>query len=199
MLHIKITLMTKTSEKIIDILLKKNFSVSYSDPFVSSLGKYRDYNFSKMKSIKLNKNNLKKFSAVVLVTDHDKFNKKLILENANLVIDTRNFLKKNNQKIIKKSMKKKIHHNFKFYNKIFDRLFPIYRSLINKGYRKSLDIISEYIDFRIIKIKSGKRLFDWIVPMEWEITDAYIKNKNNKKIVSFKKNNLSVMSYSSTC
>ena len=93
-------------------------------------------------------------------------------------------------------MKKKIHHNFKFYNKIFDRLFPIYRSLINKGYRKSLDIISEYIDFRIIKIKSGKRLFDWIVPMEWEITDAYIKNKNNKKIVSFKKNNLSVMSYS---
>ena len=44
-----------------------------------------------MKSVKLNKNNLKKFSAVVLVTDHDKFNKKLILENANLVIDTRNF------------------------------------------------------------------------------------------------------------
>ena len=87
--------------KIIDILLKKNFSVSYSDPFVSSLGKYRDYNFSKMKSVKLNKNNLKKFSAVVLVTDHDKFNKKLILENANLVIDTRNFFKKNNQKIIK--------------------------------------------------------------------------------------------------
>ncbi len=87
--------------KIIDILLKKNFSVSYSDPFVSSLGKYRDYNFSKMKSVKLNKNNLKKFSAVVLVTDHDKFNKKLILENANLVIDTRNFFKENNQKIIK--------------------------------------------------------------------------------------------------
>ncbi len=87
--------------KIIDILLKKNFLVSYSDPFVSSLGKYRDYNFSKMKSVKLNKNNLKKFSAVVLVTDHDKFNKKLILENANLVIDTRNFFKENNQKIIK--------------------------------------------------------------------------------------------------
>ena len=87
--------------KIIDILLKKNFSVSYSDPFVSSLGKYRDYNFSKMKSVKLNKNNLKKFSAVVLVTDHDKFNKKLILENANLVIDTKKFFKENNQKIIK--------------------------------------------------------------------------------------------------
>lgn len=87
--------------KIIDILLKKNFSVSYSDPFVPSLGKYRDYNFFKMKSIALTKRNLQKFSAVVLVTDHDRFNKKLILDNANLVIDTRNFFKEKNQKIIK--------------------------------------------------------------------------------------------------
>ena len=93
-------------------------------------------------------------------------------------------------------MKKKIHHNLRFYNKIFDQLFPIYRSLINKGYKKSINIISEYINFKFIKIRSGKKLFDWIVPMEWEITDAYIKDPNNKKIVSFKKNNLSVTSYS---
>jgi UDP-N-acetyl-D-mannosaminuronate dehydrogenase len=54
-----------------------------------------------MKSIALTKRNLQKFSAVVLVTDHDRFNKKLILDNANLVIDTRNFFKEKNQKIIK--------------------------------------------------------------------------------------------------
>jgi UDP-N-acetyl-D-glucosamine dehydrogenase len=87
--------------KIIDILIKKNFLVSYSDPFVSSLGKYRDYNFSKMKSIKLNKENLKIFSAVVLVTDHDKFDKKLILNNSKIIVDTRNFFKEKNIKIIR--------------------------------------------------------------------------------------------------
>ena len=69
-------------------------------------------------------------------------------------------------------------------------MWGTYRSLINKGYRKSLDIISEYIDFRIIKIKSGKRLFDWKVPMEWEITDAYIKDKYGKR-----KNENRVQSY----
>ncbi len=87
--------------KILNMLLKKNYYVEYSDPFVKFLGKYRKYKFSKKKSLRLTKNNLKKFSAAILVTDHDEFNKKLILDNSNLIIDTRNFFKGKNNKIIK--------------------------------------------------------------------------------------------------
>jgi UDP-N-acetyl-D-glucosamine dehydrogenase len=87
--------------KILNLLINKNYYVEYSDPFVKSLGKYRKYKFSKKKSLRLTKNNLKNFSAAILVTDHDKFNKKLILDNSNLIIDTRNFFKGKNRKVIK--------------------------------------------------------------------------------------------------
>ena len=93
-------------------------------------------------------------------------------------------------------MKKKIFNNTKFYNILFDKLFPIYRTLINKGYEKSLKELSKYINFRMIKIRSGKKVFDWIVPKEWELVEAYVKNSKNKKIIDFERNNLSVTSYS---
>jgi aminopeptidase-like protein len=93
-------------------------------------------------------------------------------------------------------MKKKIFNSTKFYNNLFDKLFPIYRTLINKGYEKSLKELSNYINFRIIKIRSGKKVLDWIVPKEWELNEAYVKNSKNKKIIDFRKNNLSVTSYS---
>ena len=93
-------------------------------------------------------------------------------------------------------MTKKIIHNLNFYNKIFDQLFPIYRSLINKGYNESIKIISDYINFKIIKMKSGKKIFDWTIPMEWDLKDAYINDSKGKEILNFKKNNLCVMGYS---
>ena len=48
----------------------------------------------------------------------------------------------------------------------------------------------------IHSIKSGTKVFDWKVPLEWNISDAFIKNKKGKKIIDFKKNNLHVVSYS---
>ena len=79
--------------------------------------------------------------------------------------------------------------------KIFDRLYPINRSIIGKGYDKSLEILSEYINFKIDKYPSGKKIFDWVVPKEWLIEDAYIK-QNGKKVLDFKNNNLHVVNYS---
>ena len=50
---------------------------------------------------------------------------------------------------------------------------------------------------RIISFKSGKKVYDWKIPHEWHIEDAYVINKKNKKkIIDFKKNNLSVLNYS---
>ena len=48
----------------------------------------------------------------------------------------------------------------------------------------------------MIKIGSGKKVLDWIVPKEWELAEAYVKNSKNKKIIDFEMNNLSVTSYS---
>ena len=81
------------------------------------------------------------------------------------------------------------------YNKIFDQLFPICRSITGDGFRKSLKILSRFFNFKIERFKSGKKIFDWIVPYEWNISDAYIL-QNKKKIVDFKKNNLHVVNYS---
>jgi len=82
------------------------------------------------------------------------------------------------------------------YNKIFDELFPICRSITGKGYRDSVKILSKFINFKIYKFKSGSKVYDWKVPMEWSIKDAFILGKNNKRIVDFKKNNLHVVNYS---
>lgn len=79
--------------------------------------------------------------------------------------------------------------------KLFERLFPICRSITGGGLRESLDIIGEYIDLIRYEVPTGTKVFDWVVPNEWNIRDACIK-KNGKKIVDFKESNLHVMGYS---
>ena len=85
--------------------------------------------------------------------------------------------------------------NNKILSDIFDDLFPICRSITGNGYRKSLNILKKYIKFKIIKYQSGKKIFDWIVPKEWNIKEAYI-DKDKKRIIDFKNNNLHVVNYS---
>ena len=76
-------------------------------------------------------------------------------------------------------------------------LFPICRSLTGGGVRKTLKIIKkEFPKLKICKIRSGTKVFDWNVPPEWNVKGAYILDKNNKKIVDFKNNNLHLVGYS---
>tara|TARA_B110000858_G_C17806855_1_gene478539 strand:+ start:2559 stop:3863 length:1305 start_codon:yes stop_codon:yes gene_type:complete len=83
------------------------------------------------------------------------------------------------------------------YNKLFDDLYPINRSILGEGYRKSLIILSKFIKFKVYKVKSGEMAFDWTVPKEWKINSAYLEDESGKKIIEFKNNNLSVVNYSS--
>ena len=83
-----------------------------------------------------------------------------------------------------------------FYSKLFDKLFPIPRSITGTGYRNSLKIISKYIPFKIFKFKTGSQIFDWKVPYEWEISRGFLKKKNGIKICDFEKNNISILNYS---
>ena len=76
-------------------------------------------------------------------------------------------------------------------------LFPICRSITGNGIKKTLSIIKrQFPKLKILKIKSGTKVFDWKVPPEWNILDAYVLDKNNKKVIDFKKNNLHLVGYS---
>jgi aminopeptidase-like protein len=85
----------------------------------------------------------------------------------------------------------------KYYKLAKNILFPICRSITGQGIKKTLSIIKrQFPKLKIVKIKSGTKVFDWKVPPEWNIFDAYIVDENNKKIIDFKKNNLHLVGYS---
>lgn len=78
----------------------------------------------------------------------------------------------------------------------FDRLWPICRSITGDGLRESFHILQELIPLELHEVKSGTNVFDWKVPKEWNIRDAYIITPGGKKIADFSKNNLHVVNYS---
>ena len=85
----------------------------------------------------------------------------------------------------------------KFYNLGKKELFPICRSLTGFGVRKTLQIIKkEFPNLKIKNVKSGSKVFDWTVPPEWNVSNAYVVDKNGFKIIDFKKNNLHLVGYS---
>jgi len=78
----------------------------------------------------------------------------------------------------------------------FDGLWPITRSLTGNGNRETLKILSELIDLEITEVPSGTQCFDWNVPPEWNIKEAWIKDSKGNKIVDFSENNLHILGYS---
>ncbi|WP_017752670.1 DUF4910 domain-containing protein [Clostridium tyrobutyricum] len=76
------------------------------------------------------------------------------------------------------------------------KLFPICRSITGDGVRKTMNYVKEHIPLEIHEVKSRTKVFDWTVPKEWNIRDAYIKNSAGEKIIDFKENNLHIISYS---
>jgi aminopeptidase-like protein len=85
----------------------------------------------------------------------------------------------------------------KYYNLAKNILFPINRSITGNGTLKTLKIIQKQIPkLKIKKIQSGSKVFDWTIPEEWNVKEAYILDKFGKKIIDFKNNNLHLVSYS---
>lgn len=76
------------------------------------------------------------------------------------------------------------------------KIFPICRSITGNGVRETLHEIGLHVALDIQEVASGTAVFDWVVPREWNIRDAYIKDARGQKIVDFKRSNLHVMSYS---
>jgi aminopeptidase-like protein len=75
-------------------------------------------------------------------------------------------------------------------------LFPTCRSITGDGVRNTLRRLSADIPMQLKEVPTGTTVFDWTVPREWNIRDAYIKNSLGERLVDFRRSNLHVMSYS---
>ena len=85
----------------------------------------------------------------------------------------------------------------KYYDLVKKDIYPLATSLTGKGARTFLKIIQKnFPKLKIHKVASGTKVFDWKIPNEWNIDEAYIIDKYNKKIIDFKNHNLHIVGYS---
>jgi aminopeptidase-like protein len=82
------------------------------------------------------------------------------------------------------------------FDTLLRRLYPICRSITGQGVRDTLAILAESVPLSVHEVPSGTPAFDWIVPKEWNIRDAYVKNSRGERVIDFKKSNLHVVGYS---
>jgi len=77
------------------------------------------------------------------------------------------------------------------------KLYPIHRSITGDGVRQSLEIIKAEIPIELKEVPCGEKVFDWEIPPEWNIKDAYVLDlSSGKKVINFKEHNLHIVGYS---
>jgi aminopeptidase-like protein len=75
-------------------------------------------------------------------------------------------------------------------------LYPICRSITGEGVRETLRLVQKRIPLEVHEVPSGTQVFDWTVPLEWNVRDAYVANMRGERVIDFRKSNLHVVSYS---
>jgi aminopeptidase-like protein len=80
--------------------------------------------------------------------------------------------------------------------RLIAELYPICRSITGDGLRETLRLLQRQISLDIREVRTGTQVFDWTVPREWNIRDAYVKNAKGERVIDFEKSNLHVVNYS---
>jgi aminopeptidase-like protein len=81
-------------------------------------------------------------------------------------------------------------------HQLISQLYPICRSITGDGVRTTLQILQKFIPLELHEVPSGTPVFDWTVPQEWNIVDAYVIDPQGEKVIDFQKSNLHVLNYS---
>lgn len=76
------------------------------------------------------------------------------------------------------------------------RLYPVCRSITGEGVRETLAVIRQHIPLAVHEVPSGTEVFDWTVPKEWNIRDAYVATTRGERVIDFRRHNLHVVQYS---
>jgi aminopeptidase-like protein len=77
------------------------------------------------------------------------------------------------------------------------KLFPLCRSITGDGVRQTVAILRKVVpELEVHEVPTGTRCFDWVIPDEWNIEDAYIARMDGTRLVDFRKSNLHVVGYS---
>jgi len=79
---------------------------------------------------------------------------------------------------------------------VIRELYPICRSITGNGVRQTLKVVGRHVPLEIHEVPSGTRVLDWVVPKEWNIRDAWVKDPSGAKIINFQSSNLHVVGYS---
>ncbi|MDP3759924.1 MAG: DUF4910 domain-containing protein [Ramlibacter sp.] len=79
---------------------------------------------------------------------------------------------------------------------LISELYPICRSITGDGIRQTLARLQKEIPLEVSEVPSGTKVFDWTVPREWNIRDAYVKNSRGERVIDFRRHNLHVVGYS---
>ncbi len=75
-------------------------------------------------------------------------------------------------------------------------LYPICSSITGNGLREILRRIGQQIPLKIHEVPTGTQVFDWTVPREWNVRDAYVRNSSGEKVIDLRDSNLHVVNYS---
>jgi len=79
---------------------------------------------------------------------------------------------------------------------LIEELYPICRSITGNGVRRTLDRIGSIVPLEVHEVPTGTQVFDWTIPREWNIEEAFIEDANGQRLLDFRDHSLHVMSYS---
>src|SRR3954470_9674914 len=81
-------------------------------------------------------------------------------------------------------------------HRLVAELYPIPRSITGDGVRQTLATLRERVPLDVHEVPSGTKVFDWTVPDEWNVREAYVANRSGERVIDFRRHNLHLVGYS---